>query len=324
MKLMMLLRGFCVASTLALVSAVVPANAKPSVDRSIQFVDLTDDFERIWEESVGLGETERVTFFQARFQRILPGFYDPARMASLGISPEKYTARLQKKIAEYPQQRDGIARVSGEFRKLLTPAIASFEARFGTMRDYPPIYIVHSMGEFDGATRDLPEGTRLLFGADVLDRLHKNTPIQAFFHHELFHLYHARLVGPCEPLWCRLWSEGLAVYVASQLNPDASDAALLLDFPEPIRPMVEARREVAICAVRKVALSSTPADYVAFFTGSGSPPEGLPARTGYYVGYLIASDLCRTRSLKELAALSFKDLEPLIMASLARLGSCPA
>jgi hypothetical protein len=29
---------------------------------------------------------------------------------------------------------------------------------------YPPVYLVHSFGEFDGGTRSLPQGTRLMFG----------------------------------------------------------------------------------------------------------------------------------------------------------------
>jgi hypothetical protein len=38
----------------------------------------------------------------------------------------------------------------------------------------------------------------------------------------------------CDQVWCNLWTEGLAVYAAQQLNRDASDSQLLLMQPEPI------------------------------------------------------------------------------------------
>ena len=77
-----------------------------------------------------------------------------------------------------------------------------------------------------------------------------------------------------------------------------------------------------MCELLKAAASTAPEHYGAFFTGSGSPPEGLPVRAGYYAGYLVAADLGRTRSLVELASLSASDAAPLVLESLKRLGDC--
>ena len=54
-------------------------------------------------------------------------------------------------------------------------------------------------------------------------------------HHELFHLYHSRAFEGCDAVWCGLWREGLAVHVAAELNPGASDAELVLTMPVPLR-----------------------------------------------------------------------------------------
>jgi hypothetical protein len=47
-----------------------------------------------------------------------------------------------------------------------------------------------------------------------------------------------------------------------------------------------------------------------------------PARFGYYVGYLVAKDLGRTRSLRQLAALRNEEVKTLVMASLDRMATC--
>ena len=290
---------------------------------SLRFVDLTGAFDRSWSATAQLPDDKRAAAFESDFAKVLPGFYDPKRVAEL-VPEEKYQARLLEWLKTYPEKRGGIQRVSREFSGLIGPAQRSFEKAFGPMRGYPPIYLVNSLGEFDGGTRDLPEGTRLMFGADVIDRLHKDMPIQPFFHHELFHLLHGRTFKGCEKIWCNLWSEGLAVYVASRLNPGATDADLLLNRPVPLRSAVESHKQAAVCAVRARLDSTDPKDYAPLFLGSGEALSAeLPVRFGYYVGYLVAKDLGRTRSLRQLAALRNEKVKTLVMASLDRMATCP-
>jgi hypothetical protein len=192
------------------------------------------------------------------------------------------------------------------------------------MRGYPPIYLVDSFGEFDGGTRDLPEGNRLLFGADMIDELYKGKPIKPFIEHELFHLMHHRTFPECDPVWCNLWEEGLATYVASTLNPGASDQALGLTIPEPLRPAVEAHKQEAICAVRARLESKDPKDYGPLFMGGGAPlSPNLPRRFGYYVGLLVVSDIGQHRTLKQLAALTPDEAHALVKQSLEHMAACP-
>lgn len=302
--------------------AAAPAHAKQP-DEGLQLVDRTKEFDHIWTKTKDLPDDQRVTQFEVDFGKVLPGFYSADRVKDF-MSAEKYRALVLKGLKAYPDQREGIARVSREFATLIAPAERSFEKAFGPMRGYPPVYLVVSFGEFDGGTRDLPEGNRLMFGADMIDKLYKTTPIQPFFHHELFHILHHRTFTECDQLWCGLWAEGLAVYVASQLNPGASDASLLLTYPSPLREAVETHRTEALCAVRSRLDSTDQKDVEPLFMGGTKPlSPDLPPRFGYYVGYLVAQDLGRTRSLKQLAALKNDEVRQLIEQSLDRMATCP-
>ncbi|MEO5774099.1 MAG: hypothetical protein ABIQ32_08285 [Sphingomicrobium sp.] len=307
-----------VAIMLALLTAACAA-VQPR-HSTLQLVDLTDDFARIYDRDAALLDQERVARFKADFAKILPGFYDEKRVEA---PADKYDARLLRGFKAFPEQREGIARVSREFAGLLGPAQRSFEAQFGPMTGYPPVYLVNSLDEFDGGTRDLPEGTRLMFGADMIDRIHKDVPIQPFFHHELFHLLHTRTFEDCGQLWCSLWAEGLAVYVSHKLNPMADDKALLLTFPRPLGPAVEAHKSAAVCAVLGRLDSTDSADYKPLFTGGGEglSPD-LPPRFAYYVGLLVAEDLGRTRSLKQLTAMPHAEVRPLLERSLRSMATC--
>ena len=290
----------------------------------LQFVDLTDDFDGVWTTTSALPDDKRVEAFETAFAKILPGFYAADRVKDY-MTPERYRAFMLKGLKTYPERRAGIQRVSGEFRALVAPAQRQFESVFGPLRGYPPIYLVVSFREFDGGTRDLPEGTRLMFGADMMDELYKDKPIAPFIEHELFHLMHHRTFPDCEPVWCNLWEEGLATYVAATMNPGADDAAIGLTIPEPLRPAVEAHKTEAVCAVKARLSSSDPAQYGPLFMGGGEPlSANLPRRFGYYVGLLVVSDIGRTRTLQQLAALQAAEVKPLIEASLDRMASCPS
>lgn len=307
----------------ALLMTTAPARSAPVEETRLQLVDLTDEYDLVWTETQKLPEAERTTHFRQRFATIIPGFYDPKRLASFGVTPEQYDAFVGKMLTSYPAKRDAIRGTAASFSKQFAPALKSFEAEFGPMAGYPPVYLVNSHNEFDGGTRDLPEGPRLLFGADVIAKLYADKPIQPFFHHELFHLRHLRTFPECPQLWCSLWFEGLAVHVAKSLNPGATDEDLLLTSPAPLRPAVEANKREAVCTVLSRLDSERSEDYAPLFMGGGEPlSTTLPRRFGYYVGLLVAQDLGRTRSLQQLAQLSPAEAKPLIRRSLESMADC--
>ena len=313
-----------IGMALALIGAAPPTTHRDQPSNAgLKFVDLTGDFDRIWNETKDLPDDKRVDAFEAKFAKVLPGFYSAERTKDYQ-TPEQHRAQVLRGLKQYPDRRAGIQRVSRQFQSLVAPARHQFESVFGPMRGYPPIYLVNSLREFDGGTRDLPEGNRLLFGADMIDELYNGKPIKPFIEHELFHLLHHRTFPECDPVWCNLWEEGLATYVASTLNPGASDQALGLTMPSPLRPAVEAHKQEAVCAVRERLESKDPKVYAPLFMGGGKPVSAnLPQRFGYYVGLLVVSDIGQHKTLKQLAALTPDEAHRLVAETLGRMASCP-
>lgn len=198
--------------------------------------------------------------------------------------------------------------------------MADFEARVGPLPTDVPVDLVIALGEFDGATRQLGDGTHLMFGADMIALLHPGGA-RAFVQHEQFHLYHAKRMESCTGLYCSVWREGLAVHAARVLNPAATDAELLLTVPQPIRPALDANRQEAVCLTLARLDSTAQADRAAW-TSNGRVSERLPPRFGYLVGAWIAEDLGRTRSLSQLAALGGADLRAAMEESLRGMAPC--
>lgn len=313
-----------ITAAFALMGAAPPTHKHQAAADGLKFVDLIPAFDRIWNETKDLPDDKRVSAFEAKFANVLPGFYSAKRTKDYQ-TPDQHRAQVLRGLKAYPQKRAGIQRVSREFQSLVAPAQTQFESVFGPLRGYPPIYLVDSFREFDGGTRDLPEGNRLLFGADMIDELYSGKPIKPFIEHELFHLMHHRTFPECDPVWCNLWEEGLATYVASTLNPGASDQALGLTIPEPLRSAVEAHKQEAVCAVSRRLESKDPKDYGPLFMGGGAPlSPNLPRRFGYYVGLLVVTDIGRHRTLKQLAALMPDEAHKLVVESLSRMSDCQA
>jgi hypothetical protein len=61
--------------------------------------------------------------------------------------------------------------------------------------------------------------------------------------------------------------------------------------------------------------------FAKFFTGGDAEAKrlGWPSRSGYYIGYLVAEDLGRTRNLKALAHMQGPELRAAIGEALTRL-----
>jgi hypothetical protein len=284
-----------------------------------KLVDLASSYASFWDESQDMPAAERVAAFKARFETLLPRFFSAERVG--WMTNEQYDAAIVQSFDRFPAIRDHVATITADFAKLLAPAHESFARAFPDLRPIGPVYIVHSLGEFDGGTRTVSGESRLVFGADVMAQVHGFSDERPFFHHELFHVYHAQFFTDCEEMWCAVWSEGLAVLAAQRLNPRATDAELLLSSPRPIRPEVERNQNAAVCAVASRLTSTDGADYAGLFS-NGPPIAKLPPRVGYYVGYLVATEAARNRSITQLAHLDNEAARDLLTVTFARLADC--
>ena len=300
-----------------MLAALTLAGAAPTPVSRLQVHDLVGEFDKVVDRTA-LAPAEQARAVRQHFATILPGFYDPKR---LGAKDAQYDARLAREIVRYRSEtRSKAAAVRRRFNRMVEPAVSDFERALGPLPTDRPVFLVISLGEFDGATRTLPGlGEVLLFGADAIAEYHGDSDARAFVQHELFHLYHAKRFDSCEQVWCTLWQEGLATHVAATLNPGASDSDLLLTIPEPIRPALTAHRAEAVCAVLKRLDTSD--GMGALFSSERLSPN-LPPRFGYLVGAWVAADLNRAHSLRQLAELNGKPLHDAVAQSLRKMANC--
>ena len=180
---------------------------------------------------------------------------------------------------------------------------ATFRQAFPDYRCETPISFGISLYMFDGnQSSETPGKSQMRFGVEMIALLHPQRELPAFFHHELFHMYQAQQLGTDvptdaeQPLWWALWNEGLASYVSWQLNPTLTAPEI---FWSP-RDM-EAQLQPKLAEAARLLLLDLDGheEYGRWFMGGENPP-GLPSRSGYYLGYLMAKQLDRG----ELAALA--------------------
>jgi hypothetical protein len=306
-------------AALAAACRTMPAEVTPEYE----LTDLTGAYVAFFDRTQGLATDARVAGFKADVGARFPGFYDAARMADIaGMTLAQYDSEIAGSFANFPERRDAFVLTAASFQSMLRPAIDSFVRTFNDFRTLGRIALVHSLGEMDGGTRDLGGQSWLVFGADVMARLYPPGGERPFFHHELFHVYHAQFFRDCDPLWCALWKEGLAVHVSEQLNPGATDSDLLLTSPVPIRAGVDSHLAHTVCAIRVRLDSTALEEYASFFYGNSSF-EDLPPRSGYYIGYLAAKQAGETHSLSELAHFNQPQARAVLESALAALATCP-
>lgn len=289
--------------------------AAPAAAQAPALQSTTDAFDTFATSTADLPPAERVKQFREKFDALVPGFYEPR----FGATEEQYNARVQRVLAAYPQERDKFLAAAKGFAASYATASARFRTFFPDYAPDMPVYLLHSLNEMDGGTRELRGKVVAIFGADVIAKIHDPSSIGPFLDHEMFHFHHAKYFPDCPALWCSLWQEGLAVYVASRMNPGADDHALLLTVPRPIRPEVEPRLAEAMCFVRGKLESTDQDDYAIFFvTRGGKAQSGWPPRFGYYLGYVLAKQLGEGMTLDALAKLPPEQVRAKLDAAMAR------
>ena len=149
----------------------------------------------------------RVAAFRATFEKLVPGLYTDQDEARLN-------GRIARSLTEFASIRPAYRMVLMRFPSDLDSAVKGFRRVFPQLQQPMPIYLAHELGLRDGGTDHVGARKVMLFGADVIARIHNDDSLQPFLQHELFHLEHARHFADCDQLWCPLWQEGLATYAA--------------------------------------------------------------------------------------------------------------
>lgn len=299
----------------ALIAAgsVVPGSARAETKHA-QYIDLTSHFSRFVDETAGMDEAARVALFRTQMDALLPGFYAPR----FGATPAQYDAIVAHALQGFAKLRPQYEQVQKNFPAAFDAGIQHFRKVFPEFTSNVPIYLLHSLGEMDGGTRELEGKAYLIFGADVIARIHEPHDLTPFLDHELFHVENGKYFSDCAQVWCPLWAEGLATYAAKVMNPGVDDRQLLLTFPKPIRAAVDARWSAALCFTRARLFSAESADMEALFVGGAGGKE-FPERFGYYIGLRTAEESGGEYKLPELARMPPERAKAALTASIDRL-----
>jgi hypothetical protein len=298
--------------------AAAAANPPEPPPATLAVVDIADDFVTFWDASQGLPTMERVARFKRDVAPKFPAFYGVERHGGR-ITQERQDARIASAIESFGPIRDAYGAKAASFAQDMAAAMPSFVAAFPDFRPDVTVYVLHSLGEMDGGTRTFGGREYLIFGVDGIVRYHTGSREAAFFHHELFHIHHGTHFGDCEAVWCGLWQEGLAVHMASELNPGATPTELMLSIPAGLIPDTERQLEASLEQLSAV-LDSTDRKHVAgLFSGGEVDGTGLPARRGYYLGLLVAREVAKGRALDALARMPAQHAQPLVAEAVKSL-----
>jgi hypothetical protein len=313
---------FALLVYIAFTASCASSPVTSSYPAGMQVMNLAPNFVTFLDRTNGQPIDARVAEFKRELGPRFPSFYGIARYGGERTQTEQDSV-IRRAIEDFPAIRERYIEKTARFGTIMPKALTSFAQRFPDFSPNIPVYVLHSLGEADGGVRSLPDGDALFFGIDSMVRLHGDNDETPFFHHELFHTYHTPELKECAggPMWAYLWVEGLATYVSKALNPQASDAELLLDIPVGVAARYRETLADSLAEFERVVDSTDRAVYRDLFTRAST--SRLPARRGYYLGYVVAAEASPTYSLSALASLNCSQARELVLATVRSLHQKP-
>jgi hypothetical protein len=296
--------------------------ALPAWGETCQPVDAFTPVVELARDTAGQPSDLQATAFN---EKIIAKFAPLYEEKVLGIGPG--AERDKRIVASLDKIRSGAVPdgTMGSVLDLLPEITQVYAKTFSDFRCDFPIYLMDSLGQLDGAGRLVDGHPSLVIGIETLAS--ESEPARpVFLAHEFFHRYHFQAAGfsddagDSQAMWRVLWAEGLATYVSMKLTPGAtlSDALILpADLEERAKPMLP-----AIATRLKRYLDGPDVEtFNLLFTYGGpqAPVLGLPWRSGYYVGFLVAAELGKTRTVDQLAHLRGPMLYDLIGETLGKI-----
>ncbi len=291
------------------------ASAAPGADLAVN--DSVQAFLKFWEASKAAPAEERVRRFRESVCDANPEFYRFRfeDWKTGGLDPDE---ELLRQLSLFESYEKTFRAIHSPVRAQLDSSLASFSARFPDFKMNFPVWIVHSLGLADGTKRTIAGKEVFVIGMDMVARYHPegNT---AFFHHELLHLYHGQHYRQSGALFSHLWGEGLAVYVSAALNPSATPKELLLTNDrgglaaqvDPILPR--------LAAELLADFQSQDWKVHSRYFGASSRDPWMPARAGYYIGYILLRSMADRYSLEQLIRLQDEIIAPALRSASMRI-----
>ncbi len=277
--------------------------------------NLAPDFIEYWNQVKEKPLPKQIQKLKSDFLVKFPQFYN-YKIGKWERSGQKADEEFGKIIKEYPQLEANFIKKTDQVTETLNITLASFLKSFPEMNQDFDVYLTHSFGEMDGGTRNIGGKIYLIFGIDGMVNYHKGfTSEIPFFHHELFHIYHGQYFPEEQVIWIALWTEGLASYASQKLNPEASMKDLILDLPEGMVRKIDKSLDEHWADLTKKLNSKSDIDYETYFLMSSKDKKIVP-RAGYYLGYLLAKEVGKTKSVNEMAQMKPNEVLPLLKLAL--------
>ena len=271
----------------------------------LRVLDAAGGCAEFWRRVPGAPPEQLARAFEELLRAPHPTLYTTA---VLGLD-EPLSKSVPERLAKLPARfRPDPARVEEVHHALdadLQDAAVQFRKTFPGFASRRPVSVVCSLGAFDGGTRQVEGASMLLFGPDVIAAIRpRGFKLRPFLEHELFHVHHEALHPDApETVGTSLWEEGLATYVSAALNPGATHDEI--SVPDAL--IAETTPRLAELAGRLLGHLDDPDSgpvYRQFFYGSTEKTPEVPPRSGYVLGWRIAEDAGKTRSLAQLAAMT--------------------
>ncbi len=254
-----------------------------------------------------------------------PDLYDPQ---VLGLPPgPKRAVRIVSTLDALRKDKAAAIAVRDAVSQAVPGIAAVYAQNFPDFHCDFPIYLLDSLGQLDGAGRIVGGRPSLVVGVDML-MTEKPALRPVLLAHEFFHRYHAQAggfsddAGQGQPLWRVLWAEGLATYVSLKLTPGATLADALI-LPADLEVEAKPKLPDIVARLKSKLDKVDPATYRLLFTygGKDAAKAGLPWRSGYYAGYLVAAELGKTKTLSALAHMRGQILRKAIDAALTKIAT---
>lgn len=305
----------CLSTPAAAAENATPPATASATANDCRITDLMPDFWTFWRQAQETPRERWPSLFRALVRERHAAVYDVV-FKNLPMSEDELVGTSFGRIEPHVGT---LGALSAALSHSLPQRIDRFRRDFPAFRCEVPVIFLYSAGAFDGAIRTVGEQRTLMFGLDVVARLHGEEG-EPLYVHELFHLYHGQQATPPgeaeERLFWSLWREGLATWVACGPNPSRASwtACGLPAVAEETGRAPELARLVAAAVD-----STSQEDYARFFLG-GRESAAVPARSGYWIGYLVVQRAAKDQSVVALARLGPEAVRPLIVEALAEIG----
>lgn len=307
------------AGSMSLVPCELVAKQVGTSPDNIAVHNLMPGFWHFWEAANGRPPDQQLQSWESLY--IQPNskvFADLAAPCAKHLTPEALKRDYFPTLSEYISQ---IHSIENSMPALIEKTRLGFVKVFPDMRWSGEIYIMASAGCFNGRSQQIQGRDALLLGLDDIAELHE-TNLPPLLDHELFHRYqHAFFPFEPErnePLWVRLWAEGMATYVSRKLNPSATNMDTLWIDDAHVKELDSRIANIAADFLNHFA-STSPRQASLYFLDDESKDPNIPARAGYYLGLRVAERLGKKYSVQEMAHWNRSQAEPHIGAALKQM-----